>query len=355
MKRIFTLLIAFSVAAISVAQDIHYSQFYNAPLLLNPALTGMTTGSGRVSITYRNQWFGATGSGFFKSPYMTTALSGDLPIKIKNDALGVGLFIANDQAGANTFSTFITQASVSYMKTLGKKSNHRLSAGFQIGYTFQSIKVETFQWASQFSHEDNQFSPGTTSYNPENIGTNKIGYLNMNFGLFWYSKLTDKVAMYTGGSFYNVTTPNHTILPNQKRDLYWRWNVHAALDITVGSKYHILPSGQFMRQGVNDQLNTGIGFGIDFKERGSRTDDPMSLTLGVYNRIHNIPTGVTSDAIIPYIGFDIKRFRLGITYDATISSLKTTGPGIGAFEISVAYTIKKKGYSRRDDFIAPRF
>jgi type IX secretion system PorP/SprF family membrane protein len=286
---------------------------------------------------------------------MTTALSGDMPIKIKNDALGVGLFIANDQAGANTFSTFITQASVSYIKTLGKKSNHRLSAGFQMGYTYQSIKVENFQWASQFSHEDNQFSPGTTSYNPENITKNKVGYLNMNFGLFWYSKLTDKVAMYTGGSFYNVTTPKYDILPDQKRDLYWRWNVQAALDITLGKQFHILPSGQFMRQGVNDQLNTGLGFGIDFKERGKKADDPMSLTLGVFNRIHNLPQGVTSDAIIPYVGIDIKRFRLGITYDATISSLKSASSGVGAFEISVGYTVKKKGQSKRTDFIAPRF
>ena len=355
MKKLYILLSVLLLALTGTAQDVHYSQFYNAPLLLNPALTGLTSGGGRVSIIYRNQWFGATGGGFFKSPYMTTAISGDLPIKIKKDALGLGLFIANDQAGANTFSTVITQASVSYIKTLGKKYNHRLSAGFQIGYTFQSIKTENFQWASQFSTENNQFSPSTTSYNPENIGSNRVGYLNMNFGLFWYSKLTDAVAMYTGGSFYNVTTPNHTILPNQKRDLYWRWNVHGALDITLGEKYHILPSGQFMRQGVNDQLNTGLGFGVDFKERGKRNQDPMALTIGVYNRIHNLTKGVTSDAIVPYIAFDIKRFRLGITYDATISRLKDSGPGVGAFELSVGYTFKKKGYSRRDDFIAPRF
>ncbi len=353
MRKIYILFFALAVATSSVAQDIHYSQFYNAPLLLNPALTGMTAGSGRASVIYRNQWFGATGAGFFKSPYMTTAVSGDMPIKIKNDALGVGLFFANDQSGANTFSTFITQASVSYIKTLGKERNHRLSAGFQIGYTFQSIKVENFQWASQFDHETVQFNPGATSYNPENISAQNAGYLNLNFGLFWYSKLTDIVSIYTGGSFYNVTTPNHTILPNQKRDLYWRWNAHGALDITLGKKYHILPSAQFMRQGVNDQLNTGLGFGMDFNKK--RGEDPMSLTIGLYNRIHNLTTGVTSDAIVPYLGFDIKRFRLGMSYDATISTLKSGSPGVGAFEISVGYTIKKKGYGNRYDFIAPRF
>jgi hypothetical protein len=39
------------------AQDFHYSQFYAAPLYLNPALTGSTELS-RVGVNYRKQWPG---------------------------------------------------------------------------------------------------------------------------------------------------------------------------------------------------------------------------------------------------------------------------------------------------------
>src|SRR5690606_28216911 len=39
------------------AQDFHYSQFYAAPLYLNPALTGSTEFS-RVGVNYRKQWPG---------------------------------------------------------------------------------------------------------------------------------------------------------------------------------------------------------------------------------------------------------------------------------------------------------
>ena len=38
------------------AQDPHFSQFYASPLTLNPALTGLFAGEGRISSTYRNQW-----------------------------------------------------------------------------------------------------------------------------------------------------------------------------------------------------------------------------------------------------------------------------------------------------------
>ncbi|MFN8297866.1 MAG: PorP/SprF family type IX secretion system membrane protein [Chitinophagales bacterium] len=350
MKKLYTIVLLNLLVVGVFAQDVHFSQVFNAPLWLNPALTGFTPGVARVGATYRNQWASATGSnGFFKAPFMTTALAADMPIKINNDAIGVGLFLANDQQGAGTFNGVIAMASVSYIKALGKKSNHRLSAGFQAGYTFQSIKTQDFQFANQF--QDNQFV--STMPNNELIGRNSVGYLNLNAGMFWYSKLTDIIGMYAGASVYNVTLPKYDILENQNKRLYWRWNVHSGLDITINKKMHILPSGMFTRQGVNDQLNVGLGFGYDFKD--NRGDDNSSVTFGIYNRIHNMTTGVTTDAIIPYAGFVIAGFKIGVSYDATISKLKSAGSGVGALELHLGYTIKRKDYSYYRSVVCPRF
>ena len=192
------------------AQDIHYSQFYNAPLLLNPALTGFTAGVARVGVNYRNQWFSATHDGFFRPPFMTTALNADMPVAIKKDALGIGLVLANDQAGANTFTTVIAMASVSYIKTLGKKDNHRLSAGFQIGYTYQSIRTANFQFYNQFD-QTNQFQ-STTSSN-EDLSKTKVGYLNLNFGLLWYGK-TSRLNTWQSGRLFFRTTTNQNLNSN---------------------------------------------------------------------------------------------------------------------------------------------
>ena len=159
--------------------------------------------------------------------------------------------------------------------------------------------------------------------------------------------------MYLGGSFYNVTTPKYDILPNQKHDLYWRWNLQTGLDIAIGKKSHILPSIMFMMQGVNDQLNTGLGFGYDL-------NDDMALTIGLYNRTNphkkiNSFIGTNADAIIPYMAYEIKGFKAGISYDATISKLKQAGGGVGSFEIMLGYTIKKKDYNYRTALVCPRF
>lgn len=350
MKKIYSLFIALVCAVSLFAQDIHYSQFYNAPLLLNPALTGFTPGVARIGVNYRNQWFSNTNSSFLKPAFMTTAVGFDMPVAVKTETLGVGLFLAADQSGANTFSTVIVQASLSYIKALGKKRNHRLSAGFQVGLTHQTVKTQNFQFANQFD-QTNEFNSNMSA--DENIAKNKVGYLNLNFGLLWYGKISERFSMYTGASFYNVTTPKNDILAGQKHDLYWRMTLHTGLDIKAGQRYHVLPSILFMHQGVSNQLNTGLGFGVDL------TYD-MAITLGLYNRINphgkiNGSSGLNADAIIPYLGLDLKGFKIGLSYDATVSHLKNAGHGVGAFELALGYTIKRRDYNLKNSLVCPRF
>ncbi|MFH1322164.1 MAG: type IX secretion system membrane protein PorP/SprF [Bacteroidota bacterium] len=38
------------------SQDIHFSQFYQTPLIINPALTGSFNGQVRVLMNYKDQW-----------------------------------------------------------------------------------------------------------------------------------------------------------------------------------------------------------------------------------------------------------------------------------------------------------
>ena len=53
------------------AQDIHFSQFFETPLLRNPALAGIFSGDLRIQAVYRNQWNSVT------VPYQTTSLNGE--------------------------------------------------------------------------------------------------------------------------------------------------------------------------------------------------------------------------------------------------------------------------------------
>ena len=79
------------------AQDINFSQFYELPLLRNPALGGIFRGDMRVAGAYRTQWISAAGV-----PYRTQALGVELKSGVSEstyDYKVIGLQVTNDQAG----------------------------------------------------------------------------------------------------------------------------------------------------------------------------------------------------------------------------------------------------------------
>src|ERR1700741_4799335 len=102
MKTTLRLIALSSVFALGLnAQDIHFSQFNEAPLLINPANTGLFNGYSRANLNYRNQWSSAG------SPFKTIAASFDAEIglkKAKGAYLGLGGFVFQDKAGAANWS-----------------------------------------------------------------------------------------------------------------------------------------------------------------------------------------------------------------------------------------------------------
>src|SRR2546421_13006986 len=83
------------LAICSFSQDIHFSQFFEAPLLRNPSLAGIFTGDIRVQAVYRNQWNSITNA------YKTGSINAEdkLPIGKGNDFITPGIQILYDQAG----------------------------------------------------------------------------------------------------------------------------------------------------------------------------------------------------------------------------------------------------------------
>ena len=62
-------------AVMARAQSIHFSQYYNAPLLLNPANTALLPENDfRIGMNYRNQW------SVVPVPYNTFSAYGDLKV-----------------------------------------------------------------------------------------------------------------------------------------------------------------------------------------------------------------------------------------------------------------------------------
>jgi hypothetical protein len=89
-KNIIFLIAAFALCSLTtIAQDLHFSQFFNSPLTTNPANTGFIPDADyRVGGNYRNQW-----SSVMAQPYKTMSLFADAQVfreRMENGWLGLG-------------------------------------------------------------------------------------------------------------------------------------------------------------------------------------------------------------------------------------------------------------------------
>src|ERR1041384_7670826 len=113
----------------SRCQDIHFSQFFQAPLLRNPSLAGIFTGDVRVQAVYRDQWNSVT------TAYKTASLNGEykLPVGKSDDFLTVGLQMLYDRAGTVSWVSAHLLPAINYHKSIGTDKNRYLSLGFMGG------------------------------------------------------------------------------------------------------------------------------------------------------------------------------------------------------------------------------
>src|SRR6476661_2801172 len=125
-------LLAFSLqqAVCSFSQDIHFSQFFEAPLLRNPSLAGIFTGDIRVQSVYRDQWNSVT------TAYKTYSLNAEykMPIGKGSDFVTTGLQILHDRAGTVSWVSTHVLPALNYHKSLSNDRNRYLSLGFMAGF-----------------------------------------------------------------------------------------------------------------------------------------------------------------------------------------------------------------------------
>lgn len=313
MKKLLTIMLLVATGSV-FAQDIHFSQFYNSPLTLNPALTGKVNGTFRVGAIYRNQWFGPVNG---KTTFSTPSASFDMPIRFKKDVLGVGIYFVGDRSSEGRLKNNLFMASVAYHKALGGNGNHSLSLGVQAGYGQKQLDASGIRWASQF--DDQQTFDGTRP--GEALANNSNGAFDLNAGLLYNGKFSEKFKVYAGGSVFHLLTPEQNFT-NAVDKTPMRYVGHGGFDIGLSDKIGLLPSVVYMNQATASQLNAGLSLAFNLNTEST-------FYVGGYYRV--------KDAIIPYVGLDLKGFRLGLSYDVNASELNNTN---GSIELSLMYVGK---------------
>lgn len=324
------------------AQDIHFSQFNNTPLLRNPALAGVFTGNYRVQAAYRSQWRAIA------NPYKTNVLGieNKFPLPNGNDFLTVGCSAFYDQAGLQDLKTLQILPVVNFHKNLGQDKISFLSVGFMGGYVSR-------QFSSANLTFDNQYTNGRYSRsNPTGesfTGLNR-NVLDMAVGLTYNSQLGEYMLYYAGASLWHFNSPVTNFLNDQvKLDMKAQGNMGIKSILT---DYLTLTfEGNYLRQGEYSETIVGgmITYNLmnDYADQFS-DDQFAAVGIGGFFRIN--------DALIPYVFLRYSKVEIGISYDVNISKLKTAAQGVGGGEISISYRGFLKNPNKSQLFLkCPKF
>jgi type IX secretion system PorP/SprF family membrane protein len=140
LKRYILLLLGLLIVGTVWAQDPQFSQFYAAPMYLNPAFAGSALAP-RVTVNYRNQWPAVTN-------YVTSMVSVDHYFERYNS--GVGLILQNDNQGQGRIRSTDIGLQYSYQLKLTEETFLRL--GVQGSYVNRSINWFGLTFGDQYNN-----------------------------------------------------------------------------------------------------------------------------------------------------------------------------------------------------------
>lgn len=301
-----------------LAQDLHFSQFMNSPLLTNPANTGfIPDGDYRLGVNFRNQW-----SSIMAIPYKTMSAFGDVQLMKNRDNtgwLGVGGVILHDVAGSGNLTSNKLYGSIAYHQMINAGS--LVSLGFNTGWVNKQINVSNLKFPDQFDGHffDNHLPSSAT------LDANNINYIDMQVGMNYAYFPTDKIYMNAGFSAMHVNRPRESFFnasPGIDNRLAIRYTGFLNGSFMPNDQWIINPNAYFSMQAKSYEIVLGMNAHYNLSGDGEKV-----LIGGLYYRYQ--------DAIIPMIGLGYKDLTFTFTYDATTSSLKNFDNTRGAFEFSL--------------------
>ncbi|HEY9340816.1 MAG TPA: PorP/SprF family type IX secretion system membrane protein [Hanamia sp.] len=303
------------------AQDLHFSQFFNNPLLTNPANTGFIPDADyRLGASYRNQY-----SNIMAVPYKTISVYGDAQVfrnKIETGWLGLGGVILRDVAGTGSLTSTKIYGSLAYHQMLGLSS--LLTAGFNVGWANKRIDQSKLTFPDQF---DGHFFDGTLPTSVQLLN-NSVSYFDMQAGLNYAYFPTENIYINAGYSIHHVNQPKETFFEdNGEGKLDMRHIGFLNGIFKMNENVIINPNVYYTTQAKSSELVLGLNGAYNLSGDGSK-----QLIGGLYYRY--------GDAVVPMVGLEINNIRFTFSYDVTTSSLKNYNHSLGASE----FNLLKKGF-----------
>jgi type IX secretion system PorP/SprF family membrane protein len=338
---ISTFLILLTLGTVT-AQDPQFSQFYAAPLYLNPAFAGSSQ-QGRVGMNYRNQWPGIDAN------FTTVSAYADFYLEDYNS--GIGAILTHDRVNALGLQNTGFGLQYAYQLQISKKLSFR--PGVQVSINNRSINYGKLIFGDQIN-PDGSIDPSTRE---SLTGAGSIWFGDIGFGGLLFSE-----HAWLGIAAMHLIKPNQSLVGGTDK-LPMKFSGHAGYKFffkhgKLGTGFEskpqersIAPAVQYRHQGQFSQMDLGMYLTLE------------PLTIGMWYRgvpYKKVNGFVNNESLVLSLGFHKKAsnklndmLAIGYSYDYTISKL---GPASGgAHEISLVYSwpIRNPRKPAKDKLVIP--
>jgi type IX secretion system PorP/SprF family membrane protein len=315
------------------AQETPFSQFYAAPLYLNPALLGS-----EQSITFganvRRQDVN------LDNPNDVIHAYGMLPLfrggPTQNQIGGVGISMLANRLGDFEENAFY--ASGAYNIPLKFDNSEVISFGLQFGYVLSRLGTADLsvqsgvQWSRFIG-----FDPSIESTIP-NLGDElQNSYPVINAGIMYYFNPKKSYVLFTGSAFsglavYNLNQPDRSLIEDGTDRRRMEIRYHGGMEFFLLPKLKWTPTVIASYQNKDFQFNAGNYFSYNVARNRGIDTRVSEIVVGVWYRL--------KDAAIASIGFNQASWTVGFSYDFNVTFLGSQKQDFGgALELSFAYRI----------------
>jgi len=301
----------------ALGQDLVFSQYYNAPIHINPAFAGLNNYP-QFTSNYRLQWPG------INNVYKTFAFSYDQYFNKLNS--GIGFTALTDDQGEGTLKT--TKLSGIYAYRLRFRKDWQLKFGLEVGFSQSRLDFAKLIFFDQIDPAVGPFDSAGVPFpsgeiQPENLSN---GYLDVNFGMLFYNP-----QFYVGLTFDHINGPYSGFLASNSNESF---AIPIVLAINAGTQI-VLESDNKGKPSTFISPNILIAKQSGFSQ----------INVGAYMQIKQLFGGAwirhtlgNLDAFIFTAGIDLSYIKIGYSFDLTGSRL---GPNTGgSHEIGIILRLK---------------
>ncbi|ANE52896.1 PorP/SprF family type IX secretion system membrane protein [Flavisolibacter tropicus] len=320
------------------AQDIHFSQLFETPLLRNPALAGLFEGDIRIQGVYRDQW------NSFVNGYRTGSFNVEykMPVGQTDNYYTIAGQVLYDKAGSAGLTQTHLLPAINYHKSLSSDRSSYLSVGFMAGLVQKRIDLTKVTTDMQYNgtRVDPRNLPG------ENLANVNQSYFDGSVGVSYNTEYGDNNTFFLGGAYHHVNRPKSSFYRNANVEIKPKYVFSIGTKMNINDQSYLTIQADQSMQGSFKETLGGILYSLKLAET---YEGPLYvLHVGTMLR--------WKDAIAPVVKLDKEKLSFAFSYDVNISTLKTASIGRGGSELSIVYrSFLDRPNSTKGVLLCPRF